>query len=406
MASATMQCSATKISAGVGKSLRRNSSSRVAVRPACAAQASGASIKCTNVSRRGLSSKLSVDGSFKASGVSIKTLPKRSVAVRAEAEKSEGGMFASITEKFPWLETFVYFAVWYLFNVRFNIINKQIYNYFPYPWFVSCVHLAVGLVITLFFWGTRVVKFEKPESKTLNTMTAVAFCHAVGHCLTNVSFAAVAVSFTHTVKTLEPVFSSIGSYLVNGTVYSLPLYASLIPIMGGVAICAATELSFTWIGFLTAMSSNALFAARAIFSKKLMSGMSSINVYNYVSMIALLICIPPTIFFEGATLAKGMEMAAAKVGTETFYWALWNVGMFYHLYNQVAYQALGKVEPVTHAVGNVGKRIFVIGFSVLAFGNKLTTQSIVGSIIAIAGAGLYGYLKGVEAENAKKEATA
>lgn len=35
---------------------------------------------------------------------------------------------------------------------------------------------------------------------------------------------------------------------------------------------------------------------------------------------------------------------------------------------QVAYQALGKVEPVTHAVGNVGKRIFVIGFSILAFG--------------------------------------
>lgn len=35
---------------------------------------------------------------------------------------------------------------------------------------------------------------------------------------------------------------------------------------------------------------------------------------------------------------------------------------------QVAYQALEKVEPVTHAVGNVGKRIFVIGFSILAFG--------------------------------------
>jgi len=373
-------------------------------------QSSGKSITCANVSRRSLASKIPVDGAFKASGLSSKSLPKRAVEVRAEAaaaeagepEKEEsGGIFASITKQFPWLETFVYFAVWYLFNVRFNIINKQIYNYFPYPWFVSCIHLAVGLLITLFFWGTRVVKFQAPEGKNMKTLTAVAFCHAVGHCLTNVSFAAVAVSFTHTVKTLEPVFSSIGSYLANGTVYSLPIYLSLIPIMGGVAICAATELSFTWLGFLTAMSSNALFAARAIFSKKLMGNMTSINVYNYVSMIALIICIPPTIYFESGTLAKGMEIAAAKVGTETFYWALWNVGMFYHLYNQVAYQALGKVDAVTHAVGNVGKRIFVIGFSVLAFGNKLSTQSIVGSLIAIGGAGLYGFLKGKEAEKEK-----
>eukprot|EP00959_Pyramimonas_sp_CCMP1952_P233885 4887479-Pyramimonas_sp.AAC.1 len=72
--------------------------------------------------------------------------------------------------------------------------------------------------------------------------------------------------------------------------------------------------------------------------------------------------------FEWSTLGAGMTAAAAKVGASKFYWDLWNVGMFYHLYNQVAYQALGKVEPVTHAVGNVGKRIFVIGFSILAFG--------------------------------------
>lgn len=31
-------------------------------------------------------------------------------------------------------------------------------------------------------------------------LTPVAFCHALGHVMTNVSFAAVAVSFTHTIK--------------------------------------------------------------------------------------------------------------------------------------------------------------------------------------------------------------
>ena len=48
---------------------------------------------------------------------------------------------------------------------------------------------------------------------------------------------------------------------------------------------------------------------------------------------------------------------------------------------------------MTHAVGNVGKRIFVIGFSILAFGNKISTQTLIGSAIAVAGAFLYGVLK-------------
>eukprot|EP00238_Polyblepharides_amylifera_P011356 CAMPEP_0196598744 /NCGR_PEP_ID=MMETSP1081-20130531/94483_1 /TAXON_ID=36882 /ORGANISM="Pyramimonas amylifera, Strain CCMP720" /LENGTH=402 /DNA_ID=CAMNT_0041924463 /DNA_START=97 /DNA_END=1305 /DNA_ORIENTATION=+ len=358
-----------------------------------------------SLSAKVLSSRPKLDSSFGALQL-IDTHRKldRTASVKVAASSSEtessSGPVAALFAKYPRLETGLYFAIWYLLNIKFNILNKEIYGYFPYPWFVSCVHLAAGVVIAAFFWATRIVKFEAPDKTFLHGLGLVAFCHAVGHSLTNVSFASVAVSFTHTVKTLEPVFSSIFSYGISGTVYSLPVYLSLIPIMAGVAICSATELSFTWLGFSTAMTSNILFAARAVFSKKLMSGMNPINVYNYVSMAALLICIPPAIYFEGGSLAAGMADAAAKVGSSRFYWDLWNVGMFYHLYNQVAYQALGKVEPVTHAVGNVGKRIFVIGFSIIYFGNKISMQSVIGSAIAIAGAGLYGYLKGKDAQKA------
>jgi len=36
-----------------------------------------------------------------------------------------------------------------------------------------------------------------------------AFMHAIGHIAANISFAAVAISLTHTVKTLEPAFNVI-----------------------------------------------------------------------------------------------------------------------------------------------------------------------------------------------------
>lgn len=56
--------------------------------------------------------------------------------------------------------------------------------------------------------------------------------------------------------------------LILGTSTPLPVMASLIPIMLGVAAASAAELSFNWMGFLTAMASNLTFGFRAVWSKK------------------------------------------------------------------------------------------------------------------------------------------
>jgi len=40
----------------------------------------------------------------------------------------------------------------------------------------------------------------------------------------------------------------------------------------------------------------------------------------------------------------------------------------YIFYQQVATNTLERVAPLTHAVGNVLKRVFVIGFSIIVFG--------------------------------------
>ena len=55
--------------------------------------------------------------------------------------------------------------------------------------------------------------------------------HAIGHVAANLSFAAVAISLTHTVKTLEPVFSVILSKVVLGQATPLPVVGTLIPVM-------------------------------------------------------------------------------------------------------------------------------------------------------------------------------
>ncbi|KAL3596458.1 hypothetical protein D5086_008095 [Populus alba] len=315
----------------------------------------------------------------------------------AEGSDSSGdGKVAPIGffDKYPALVTGFFFFMWYFLNVIFNILNKKIYNYFPYPYFVSVIHLFVGVVYCLVSWTVGLPKRAPIDSNLLKLLIPVAVCHALGHVTSNVSFAAVAVSFTHTIKALEPFFNAAASQFVLGQSIPITLWLSLMPVVLGVSMASLTELSFNWTGFISAMISNISFTYRSLYSKKAMTDMDSTNIYAYISIIALFVCIPPAILVEGPQLIKhGFNDAIAKVGLTKFISDLFWVGMFYHLYNQLATNTLERVAPLTHAVGNVLKRVFVIGFSILVFGNKISTQTGIGTGIAIAGVATYSYIK-------------
>ncbi|XP_004293808.1 PREDICTED: triose phosphate/phosphate translocator TPT, chloroplastic isoform X1 [Fragaria vesca subsp. vesca] len=308
--------------------------------------------------------------------------------------------------KYPWLVTGFFFFMWYFLNVIFNILNKKIYNYFPYPYFVSVIHLAVGVVYCLISWAVGLPKRAPMDSNQLKLLIPVAACHALGHVTSNVSFAAVAVSFTHTIKALEPFFNASASQFILGQSIPLSLWLSLAPVVLGVSMASLTELSFNWLGFISAMISNISFTYRSIYSKKAMTDMDSTNLYAYISIIALFFCLPPALILEGPQLLKhGFADAIAKVGLVKFITDLVWVGLFYHLYNQLATNTLERVAPLTHAVGNVLKRVFVIGFSIVIFGNKISTQTGIGTAIAIAGVAIYSYLK-AKIEEEKRQAKA
>ena len=97
-----------------------------------------------------------------SSPVTLVTKPEKRDVLKpctATASDSAGdaapvGFFA----KYPFLVTGFFFFMWYFLNVIFNILNKKIYNYFPYPYFVSAIHLAVGVVYCLGGWAVGIPK--------------------------------------------------------------------------------------------------------------------------------------------------------------------------------------------------------------------------------------------------------
>ena len=162
----------------------------------------------------------------------------------------------------------VLFGMWYLFNIYFNIYNKQVLGATATPFLNTALQFAIGVVFAAIMWATGLHKVPTVTRKQLVTILPLALVHTFGNLLTNVSLGKVAVSFTHTIKALEPFFSVALSSIFLGAPVTLPVVLSLTPIVAGVALASATEASFNWAGFGAAMGSNLTFQSRNVLSKK------------------------------------------------------------------------------------------------------------------------------------------
>ncbi|CAN0216481.1 unnamed protein product, partial [Phaeothamnion confervicola] len=201
---------------------------------------------------------------------------------------------------------------------------------------------------------------------SLKPLSQLAFLHMCAHVTAVLSLGAGAVSFTHIVKAAEPVFTAGFSALLLGQVFALPVYLSLIPVIFGVGLASLKELSFSWLAFGTAMGSNTASALRGIIGKKQMGkpkgkNMDAANLYAVLTIIAFCMLTPAALLVEGAKAPGLWQAALAKGATaQSLTVTAMLSGIFYYLYNEVAFLALDSVHPVTHAVGNTIKRVVVI----------------------------------------------
>ena len=322
-------------------------------------------------------------------------------AAEAPKEEAKGGIMET-------LSVGIYFGLWYLFNIAYNIYNKQALNILDYPWTIATIQMAAGIFYFVPLWLLGIRKAPKLNAKELRTLLPIALCHTGVHVGAVVALGAGAVSFAHIVKASEPVVTCGLNALLLGEILPTSVYLTLLPIIGGVAIASLKELSFTVLALAAAMLSNVSSAARGVLSKKTMSGkkmgenLDAQNLYAVLTAMSTLILIPMMLALEGTgfigafkKLAATSEWTSKSLGT-----LLALGGASYYAYNEVAFLALGKVNPVTHAVGNTIKRVVIIVASVIAFKTPMSTGSIIGSSIAIAGTLMYSLA--MNAAKAKK----
>ena len=127
------------------------------------------------------------------------------------------------------------------------------------------------------------------------------------------------------------------------------VYLSLLPVIAGVLLATASELSFSSISLVSGLLSNLMFALRAISAKRVMQGSMGVNLtaqnlYAVLTIQALLLLLPVALLFEGGTLGDGTAVAISQVGTPRFCRMLLTLGLSHYVYNECAFLALSSVS--------------------------------------------------------------
>ncbi|MED6120465.1 Palmitoyl-protein thioesterase 1 [Stylosanthes scabra] len=314
-------------------------------------------------------------------------------------ESASGGDSAASGSLFKTLELGSLFGLWYLFNIYFNIYNKQVLKVYHFPVTVTLVQFAVGTVLVSFMWGLNLYKRPKITGAQLAAILPLALVHTLGNLFTNMSLGKVAVSFTHTIKAMEPFFSVVLSAMFLGEMPTPWVVGSLVPIVGGVALASVTEASFNWAGFWSAMASNVSNQSRNVLSKKVMvkkeDAMDNITLFSIITVMSFFLLAPVAFVMEGVKFTPAYLQSAGLNMRQVYIRSLL-AALCFHAYQQVSYMILQRVSPVTHSVGNCVKRVVVIVSSVIFFQTPVSPVNAFGTAVALAGVFLYSRVKRIK----------
>ena len=337
---------------------------------------------------------------------------------------------AAATEEGSLKETLVtggFFALWYLFNIGYNIYNKKALNAMAIPWTMALLQLVVGIPYVAALWATGLRKAPKLTTDNIKTLVPVSLGHLGTHIGAVISLGAGAVSFTHIIKASEPVVSAGLSAVMLGrrriADHARDAAADRrrrgARLAQGALVHVARVLGGDPLERLVGAARDPREEDDEQGRRREHDGGQPVRrAHDPRDDLPPPRLRPhrdagddhggdqrrarrrrhPRIQRHAARNSARNSAQLARRNSPTPHIPPRSqvsllAGAFYYLYNEVAFLALGRVNPVTHAVGNTIKRVVIIIASVIAFKTPISTLGAVGSSIAIFGTLLYSLAK-------------
>uniref|UniRef100_A0A7S1YIC0 Sugar phosphate transporter domain-containing protein n=1 Tax=Sexangularia sp. CB-2014 TaxID=1486929 RepID=A0A7S1YIC0_9EUKA len=286
--------------------------------------------------------------------------------------------------------------LWYTVNIFTVICNKWIYvkKDFTFPFTLTLCHMTAGFIcgyLSLHVFRVVPTTIVSKEAQ-LSRVFPMATIFIVNIVLGNISLSYVPISFMQTIKSSVPAFTYFFQVAFLGRAFDGQLAATLIPIVGGVALTTWTEVNYDFIGFMTAFVASAVTATQAILGAKLLSGslkMDSINLVYNMAPFAMVMLLPFVYAWEWDRLVAAWpvigdsSLVALLVISSTVAFAL-NFAVFFAIKNTSA---------LTFTVSGNFKVVLSVTISVLIFQNEVTLYNALGIIITILGCWTYNYMR-------------
>ncbi|KAK7514897.1 triose-phosphate transporter family-domain-containing protein [Phyllosticta citriasiana] len=359
-------------------------------------------------------------GRQKSLSEALRTIRTRRASVSANAHEIADALRAPVSVKLIAL-----CGVWYTTSIMSNTSSKAILTAFPKPITLTLVQfLFVSTWCLVLSWLSKkfprlkslipALKYgiQPPNKEIIVTTLPLTVFQIGGHILSSDAMSRIPVSLVHTIKGLSPLFTVLAYRFYFRIHYSVYTYLSLVPLTLGVIMACSANFSGNFIGLICAFGSALLFVTQNIVSKKLFNEAEQaeqdnqpikrrkpdkLNLLCYSAGLAFLCTAPIWFFSEGfhiltdfmydASIDLEVRPGSYDHGRLTLEY-IFN-GTFHFAQNLVAFVLLSMVSPVTYSVASLIKRVFVIVFAIIWFGNPMTRIQAVG--IGLTFVGLYLY---------------
>ncbi|KAJ4950763.1 hypothetical protein NE237_027595 [Protea cynaroides] len=285
---------------------------------------------------------------------------------------------------------------WWGFNVTVIIMNKWIFQNldFKYPLSVSCIHFicsAVGAYLVIKVLKLKPLIEVNPEDRW-RRIFPMSFVFCINIALGNVSLRYVPVSFMQTIKSFTPATTVVLQWVVWRKHFDWRIWASLVPIVGGIILTSATELNFNIFGFCAALFGCLATSTKTILAESLLHGykFDSINTVYYMAPFATMILGIPALLLEGAGI---MNWFYTQESVSSSLVIIFSSGLLAFFLNFSIFYVIHSTNAVTfNVVGNLKVAVAVL-VSWLVFRNPIPALNAMGCAVTLTGCTFYGYVR-------------
>ncbi|XP_027332221.1 UDP-galactose transporter 1 [Abrus precatorius] len=285
---------------------------------------------------------------------------------------------------------------WWGFNVTVIIMNKWIFQKldFKFPLSVSCIHFicsAIGGYVVIKVLKLKPLIHVDPEDRW-RRIFPMSFVFCINIVLGNVSLRYIPVSFMQTIKSFTPATTVVLQWLVWRKYFDWRIWASLVPIVGGILLTSVTELSFNVFGFCAALFGCLATSTKTILAESLLHGykFDSINTVYYMAPFATMILAIPAMLLEGNGVLEWLS-------THPYSWSaliiIFSSGVLAFCLNFSIFYVIHSTTAVTFNVAGNLKVAVAVLVSWLIFRNPISYLNAVGCAVTLVGCTFYGYVR-------------